>query len=96
MFMLDIETILASGLGAVLLFFLHRGYVLWRKWSNKSKVDDEIDIDREIAEAIKNGDAETIARLKKYYQMYMKRCAENGNSGEGQSVSAPESLETEE
>lgn len=72
MFMLDTETVIASGLGSLMLFFLFRGYVLWRKWSNKSKTDDEIDLDRKIAEAIKNGDVVTVAKLKKYLQMYAR------------------------
>lgn len=73
MFMLDTETIIAGSLGTAILFFFHRAYVLWRRWSSKAKLDDEIGIDRKIAEAIKNGDVLLVAKLKKYYQTYAKR-----------------------
>lgn len=83
MFLLDTETIVASGLGTVMLFLIYRAYSIWKKWSKKSRLDDEIAIDRRIAEAIKNGDVLLLAKLKKYYQIYAnqkKRAPETGES----------------
>ena len=70
MFLLDTETVVAGGLGTVILFFVYRAYSIWKKWSKKSQLDDEIAIDKRIAEAIKNGDVLLLAKLKKYYQTY--------------------------
>ena len=73
--LLDVATVVATGIGAVGVFGIYRAYTVWRRWSNQSKINDEIELDRQIADAIKNGDAEFIAKLRKYLLMYGKRSA---------------------
>jgi len=71
--MLDIGTVSAIAAGGGLLFGLFRLYTMWRRWSNTNKINDEIEIDKKIADAIKAGDVETIAKLRKYFLSYKKR-----------------------
>ena len=73
MFMLDVGTVVALALGGGLGFGLIRLYSMWRRWSSNSKVNDEIAMDKKIADAIKAGDVETIAKLRKYFLSYKKR-----------------------
>ena len=67
------STVFAGGAGAIVLFGLLRGYTMWRHWSNDSKTNDEIEMDKMIADAIKDGNVELIAKLRKYFLAYKKK-----------------------
>ena len=69
---LDTTTVFAGSLGTALAFGLFRAYIMWRRWSNASKENDEINWDKKIADAIKHGDVEAIARLRKYFLSYKR------------------------
>jgi hypothetical protein len=71
--MLDMATVFASVAGALVIFGLLRAYSMWRSWSNTQKENDEIEMDKMIAEAIKVGNVELIAKLRKYFLAYKKR-----------------------
>jgi len=71
--MFDISTVLAGGGGVVVLFALIRGFIAWKRWSNLSKSNDEIDMDKTIADAIKSGDVQKIAKLRKYFLIYQNK-----------------------
>ena len=71
--MFDMATVFAGGAGALVIFGLLRGYSMWRSWSNTQKENDEIEMDKMIAEAIKDGNVELIAKLRKYFLAYKKR-----------------------
>lgn len=70
--MIDTATVFATGIGAVVIFGLLRGYTMWKRWSNNSKTNDEIDMDKMISDAIKKGDVELIAKLRKYFLTYRR------------------------
>lgn len=70
--MIDTATVFATGIGAVVIFGLLRGYTMWRRWSKNSKINDEIDMDKMISDAIKKGDVELIAKLRKYFLKYRR------------------------
>lgn len=74
----DTAMVLAGGLGTALAFGLFRLYMMWRRWSNSSKENDEINWDKKIADAIKQGDVELIAQLRKYFLTY-KRSRSTGD-----------------
>ena len=79
---LDTTTVFAGSLGTALAFGLFRAYIMWRRWSNSTKENEEIDWDRKIADAIKQGDVEAIARLRKYFLSYKRsRNASNTDAG---------------
>lgn len=69
---LDTTTVFAGSLGTALAFGLFRLFVMWKRWSNSSKENEEIDWDKKIADAIKLGDVEAIARLRKYFLSYKR------------------------
>ena len=75
---LETGTVVASGVGAVLVFTLMKGYTLWRRWSNQSKINDELDMDKLISDAIKSGNTELIAKLRKYFLTYKPRSGDVG------------------
>ena len=81
--MIDVSTIFAGGASAIVVFALFRGYSMWKSWSNTSKTNEEIEMDKKIAEAIKAGDVELIARLRKYYLAYKKKCQKTRPGGRG-------------
>ena len=70
--MLDTETVFAGGAGALVIFGLLRGYSMWKSWSNNQKTNDEIKMDKMIADAIKAGNVELVAKLRKYFLAYKK------------------------
>ena len=70
--MIDISSVLAGGAGALIVFGLLRGYSMWKRWSNNAKLNEEIDIDKLISDAIKAGNTELIAKLRKYFLTYSK------------------------
>lgn len=70
--MLNLETIFAGGAGALVIFGLLRGYSMWKSWSNTQKTNDEIEMDKMIADAIKAGNVELVAKLRKYFLAYKK------------------------
>lgn len=76
--MIDLSTVLAGGAGAIVAFGLLRGYSMWKKWSNNSKMNEEIDIDKLISDAIKSGNTELIAKLRKYFLTYGKKDYDGG------------------
>lgn len=79
---LDTTTVFAGSLGTAIAFGLFRAFMAWKRWSNASKENDEIDWDKKIADAIKMGDTEAIARLRKYFLSY-KRSGGARNAEEG-------------
>lgn len=70
--MIDTETIFAGGTGVLVIFGLLRGYSMWKSWSNNQKTNDEIKMDKMIADAIKAGNVELVAKLRKYFLAYKK------------------------
>ena len=76
--MIDLSSVLAGGAGAIVVFGLLRGYSMWKKWSNNSKMNEEIDIDKLISDAIKSGNTELIAKLRKYFLTYGKKDYDGG------------------
>jgi hypothetical protein len=68
----DISTVIAGGATAILSFLLIRGFMLWRKYNNTQKANDEIKMDKMISDAIKAGDTELIAKIRKYFLHYRK------------------------
>lgn len=69
---LDTTTVFAGSLGTALAFGLFRAFIMWKRWSNSTKENEEIDWDKKIADAIKMGDTEAIARLRKYFLSYKR------------------------
>ena len=78
---LDTTTVFAGSLGTAIAFGLFRLFIMWKRWSNSTKENEEIDWDAKIAEAIKQGDVEAIARLRKYFLSY-KRSGSADKRGE--------------
>ena len=76
--MIDLSTVFAGGAGALIVFGLLRGYSMWKRWSNNSKLNEEIDIDKLISDAIKSGNTELIAKLRKYFLTYGKKKYDGG------------------
>ena len=76
--MIDISSVLAGGAGALIVFGLLRGYSMWKRWSNNAKLNEEIDIDKLISDAIKAGNTELIAKLRKYFLTYSKKDYDGG------------------
>ena len=69
----DITTVLAGAVAIASTFGLFRLYKMWRSWSNSSKINDEIEMDKKISDAIKQGDVELIAKLRKFFLTYRQR-----------------------
>ena len=89
---LDTTTVFAGSLGTALAFGLFRAYIMWRRWSNSTKENEEIDWDRKIADAIKQGDVEAIARLRKYFLSYKRSGSAQKREGEVQTQYLPGTL----
>lgn len=70
--MFDMATVFAGGASALVIFGLFRGYSMWKSWSNNQKTNDEIKMDKMIADAIKAGNVELVAKLRKYFLAYKK------------------------
>jgi hypothetical protein len=69
----DTSTVFAGGVASVMAFLLVRGFIWWRRWSKTSKFNDEIKMDKMISDAIKAGDVNLIAQLRKYFLVYKKQ-----------------------
>lgn len=89
---LDTTTVFAGSLGTALAFGLFRAYIMWRRWSNSSKENEEIDWDRKIADAIKQGDTEAIARLRKYFLSYKRSGSADKRGEPSQARYCPDTL----
>lgn len=89
---LDTTTVFAGSLGTAIAFGLFRLFIMWKRWSNSTKENEEIDWDAKIAEAIKQGDVEAIARLRKYFLSYKRSGSADKRGEPSQARYCPDTL----
>lgn len=89
---LDTTTVFAGSLGTAIAFGLFRLFIMWKRWSNSTKENEEIDWDAKIAEAIKQGDVEAIARLRKYFLSYKRSRSAEKRDEPSQTRYCPDTL----